>query len=194
MHLPLQFIHPAQTAHRQHHDGNQGDDRQHRKPADAGIFGMIGDEPAEKLGRDEKDGAGAQRSCGEFGKIFFRLRSRGDMGTSMSSTLDIMLIASAAAIVIVGAALVAKGYPRGSWVRIALALVQGIATAVVILLPVWNLRYLDELQRRIQLEALAFAFLGTAVLGVGYGSLQNAGLPQIEWGGAHLAGDGGAVG
>ena len=42
-------------------------------------------------------------------------------------------------------------------------------------------RELDELQRRIQLEGLAFGFTATAVLTLAYGFLQNAGLPQINW-------------
>jgi ABC-type cobalamin transport system permease subunit len=42
-------------------------------------------------------------------------------------------------------------------------------------------RELDELQRRIQLEGLAFGFTATAVLTLSYGFLQNAGLPQINW-------------
>jgi len=92
------------------------------------------------------------------------------------------LIALAAALVIIGAAIAARGYPHGSGTRIALALAQGIATAVCIFVPVWSLRSLDELQQRIQLEALAFAFCGTGVLGAGYGFLQNAGLPPIDWG------------
>jgi len=91
-------------------------------------------------------------------------------------------VALLAAAVIIVAALVAKGYPRGSGARIALALVEGIATAVCVIFPVWSLRHLDELQRRIQLEALAIAFVGTGVLGAGYGFLQSAGLPQIDWG------------
>lgn len=42
-------------------------------------------------------------------------------------------------------------------------------------------RELDELQRRIQLEGLAFGFTATAVLTLSYGFLQNAGLPQVNW-------------
>ena len=93
-----------------------------------------------------------------------------------------LAVALVAAAVIIVAALVAKGYPRGSGARIALALVEGIATAVCVVFPVWSLRHLDELQRRIQLEALAIAFVGTGVLGAGYGFLQSAGLPPIDWG------------
>ena len=42
-------------------------------------------------------------------------------------------------------------------------------------------RSMDELQRRIQLEGLAFAFTLTAILTLSYGFLQNAGLPDISW-------------
>jgi hypothetical protein len=40
---------------------------------------------------------------------------------------------------------------------------------------------MDELQRRIQLEGLAFGFVGAAVLTLSYGFLENAGLPQLNW-------------
>lgn len=42
-------------------------------------------------------------------------------------------------------------------------------------------REIDELQRRIQLEALAVAFTATAVITLTYGFLQNAGLPDLNW-------------
>jgi hypothetical protein len=40
---------------------------------------------------------------------------------------------------------------------------------------------LDELERKIQFEALGFAFAGTAMLTFSYGFLQNAGLPALSW-------------
>ena len=40
---------------------------------------------------------------------------------------------------------------------------------------------MDELQRRIQLEALAFGFSASAVLTLGYGFLQHAGLRIENW-------------
>ena len=40
---------------------------------------------------------------------------------------------------------------------------------------------MDELQRRIQLEALAFAFSAAVILTLGYGFLQHAGLPIPNW-------------
>lgn len=90
--------------------------------------------------------------------------------------------ALAAAAVILGAALAAKQFERGSAARIALAVVQGLASASAVILPVRSIRGLDEMQQRIHLEALAFAFAGTGVLTTMFGFLANAGLPAIDWG------------
>lgn len=102
-----------------------------------------------------------------------------DVSASCRKSVPIRVALIAAAIIL-GAALVARGYPRGSAVRLTLAVVQAMATAVCTVVAVWNVRHLDELQRKIQLEALAIAFTGTGILGAGYGFLQNAGLPAIE--------------
>jgi len=40
---------------------------------------------------------------------------------------------------------------------------------------------MDELQRRIHLEALGFAFGATAILTFAYGFLENAGLPRLSY-------------
>jgi hypothetical protein len=40
---------------------------------------------------------------------------------------------------------------------------------------------MDELQRRIQLESLAFGFASAAIATFTYGFLQNAGLPDLSW-------------
>ena len=40
---------------------------------------------------------------------------------------------------------------------------------------------MDELQRRIQLESLAFGFAAAAIATFTYGFLQNAGLPDLSW-------------
>ncbi|GAC1039431.1 hypothetical protein thsps117_41890 [Pseudomonas sp. No.117] len=44
-----------------------------------------------------------------------------------------------------------------------------------------ELRRLDELQLRIQFEALAFAFAATALTTFSYGFLQNVGAPPLSW-------------
>ena len=87
-----------------------------------------------------------------------------------------------AAVVIVGAAWLGKELPRGSPWKLSLALVQAGATAMVVLMTVRGMRHLDELQRRIHLEALAAAFAGTAILVTTWGFLENAGAPEVRWG------------
>ena len=99
-----------------------------------------------------------------------------------TSSRFVIWAALAAAAVIVGAALAAKQFERGSAARIALAVLQGLASASAVILPVRSIRGLDEMQQRIQLEALAFAFAGTGVLTTTYAFLANAGLPAIDWG------------
>jgi hypothetical protein len=39
---------------------------------------------------------------------------------------------------------------------------------------------MDELQRKLQFEALALAFAGTALLTFGYGFLEGVGLPRLS--------------
>ena len=87
-----------------------------------------------------------------------------------------LFIAGAAAAVMIGAAVFEKGFPHRSPIRIGLAILQGLASAVVIIMTVRNIGRLNELQQKIQLEA------GTGVLASAYGFLVGAGLPGIEWG------------
>jgi hypothetical protein len=89
---------------------------------------------------------------------------------------------AAAALVIV-VAWISRGYPRGSSMRIVLAGIQGIATGAIIVSSMLRLRQLDEMQQKVQLEALAIAFTATGTLATAYGFLVNAGLPDIDWGG-----------
>lgn len=62
---------------------------------------------------------------------------------------------------------------------IALRLLPMIGAALAVWAIVRGVRRLDELQRRIQFEALAFAFAGTAFLTFGWGFLETAGQPKF---------------
>jgi hypothetical protein len=64
--------------------------------------------------------------------------------------------------------------------RIAIAIAPMIPAMLLPVVFVRQLRRMDELQRQQQLEALGFAFAGTAVLTFGYGFLQNVGFPAIS--------------
>ena len=63
------------------------------------------------------------------------------------------------------------------------------AVAILPVLPAFGVPYavirycqtMDELQLRIQLESLAFAFATTAIGTFTYGFMQNAGLPEVSW-------------
>lgn len=69
---------------------------------------------------------------------------------------------------------------EGEVMRIAVSLspmLPGIGVCWAILR---QLRRMDELQQRLQLEALAIAFAGTALITFSYGFLENAGLPQLS--------------
>lgn len=64
-----------------------------------------------------------------------------------------------------------------------------ILIALAMLIPIWLamrafrrfFQAMDELQRKIQLEALATAFAGTALISFAYGLLATAGYPQLSW-------------
>jgi hypothetical protein len=71
-------------------------------------------------------------------------------------------------------------YPTAPW-RVVVAVVPVVPIALGVLAFVRFLRQMDELQRRIQLEGLAFAFGGTALVTFTYGFLQIAGLPALSW-------------
>lgn len=62
--------------------------------------------------------------------------------------------------------------------RIAVALAPMIPAMAVPFVTLRHLRRIDELQRQIQLEALGFAFAGTAVVTFGYGFLELVGFPR----------------
>ncbi len=69
--------------------------------------------------------------------------------------------------------------PVAPW-REIVALSPMIPGMFVIWAVLRQLRRLDELQCRIQMEAIAFAFIGTAFLTFGYGFLEGLGYPRMS--------------
>ncbi len=65
--------------------------------------------------------------------------------------------------------------------RYTVALLPMLPLLLVPFVVVRSLQRMDELQKRIQLEALAFGFTASALLTFGYGFLQGVGLPQVNW-------------
>ncbi len=73
-----------------------------------------------------------------------------------------------------------RANPAAPW-KYAIALLPALPALVVPFIVARAIRELDELQRRIQFEALGFGFSAAAVLSLAYGFLENAGIPSLNW-------------
>ena len=82
--------------------------------------------------------------------------------------------------VLVGSVNVLKANPDADW-RYYVAVLPVAPAGFVIWLFVRALSRLDELQRRIQMEAFGFALGTTALVTFGYGFLEGVGLPHLNW-------------
>jgi len=66
-------------------------------------------------------------------------------------------------------------------VKVLIALLPLPAYAVLIAVIVRGVRAMDEMQRRVHLEAAAICLSATALVTIGYGFLGLAGAPQPNW-------------
>lgn len=64
--------------------------------------------------------------------------------------------------------------------RILIALSPMLPAAFICGVVVRSIRHLDEMQRKLQFEALALSFAGTALMTFGYGFLEGAGFPKLS--------------
>ncbi|MEP3329766.1 hypothetical protein [Sedimentitalea sp.] len=71
-------------------------------------------------------------------------------------------------------------YPESQSIRVLVALSPMLPAAFICGVVVRSIRNLDELQLRLQLEALAISFAGTALFTFSYGFLEGIGLPKIS--------------
>ena len=88
-------------------------------------------------------------------------------------------LAAYAAVLVVSLQLMAHGLaPEG------FETVVSVAPILPCLLLAWiivrRFRRLDEMQLRMQMEAMAFAFAGTGLISFSYGFLENVGYPQLS--------------
>jgi hypothetical protein len=74
-----------------------------------------------------------------------------------------------------------KHGPSSAWWRIPLALTPMIPIFFAVRAFLRFFHRIDELQRRIQLEALALSFGVTCVVTFSYGLLEYAGFPALSW-------------
>lgn len=90
-------------------------------------------------------------------------------------------VAMAAYVVTVLIAITAlNAAPQAPW-RYAVVALPVIPALLGLMAFIRFLGRMDELQRRIQLEAIAFSFGVTGILTFAYGFLQLAGLPALSW-------------
>lgn len=83
-------------------------------------------------------------------------------------------------IVLIVALTLLQNNPHAPW-RIPLALAPVVPAIFALLAFMRFLGRMDELQRRIQLEAIGLSFGATAILTFAYGFLQLVGFPPINW-------------
>jgi hypothetical protein len=81
---------------------------------------------------------------------------------------------------VVGSATVLRGNPTAPW-RYVVAVIPVAPIALFLYLVTRRIARLDELQKRIQTEALGFALAATALLTFAYGFLEGVGMPHLSW-------------
>ena len=88
--------------------------------------------------------------------------------------------AMAAYVIVVFASVWTLKHHEHSPLRFLLAVLPVVPAAFAMWAAIRYFRGLDELQRRIQFEGLAFSFLATCLIALSWGFLQNAGLPHAD--------------
>jgi hypothetical protein len=89
----------------------------------------------------------------------------------------IVVLAVVLAAAYFGAALALKVTAPPAWARLALVSVPFVLSGTFLVAEIRYIRRMDELERRIQLEALAVAYPAAALLIFALGLLERAGLP-----------------
>ena len=105
------------------------------------------------------------------------------MSPPKASPAVVLGLSCVVAATVIGCSLINREMNPGPSVRVILALVPMIPVFFMGWSIVVSIRSLDELQRRIVLEAIFGAFLTGAFLTLLYGQLQHArvGLPELNW-------------
>jgi hypothetical protein len=82
--------------------------------------------------------------------------------------------------VLVGSVTIVQANPDADW-RYFIAVLPVFPATLVVWLFVRAIARLDEVQKRMQMQAFGFALGGTALVTFGYGFLEGAGLPHLNW-------------
>jgi hypothetical protein len=93
---------------------------------------------------------------------------------------ELLLAMGAYMVVLIASETLINISPSSAWWRIPLALTPVIPIVFAMIAYMRFMSRMDELQRRIQFEALAFSFGSSALLTFSYGFLENVGFPHIS--------------
>ena len=87
------------------------------------------------------------------------------------------------AVFMIGSSLVSARADSSLALRVVLAIVPLVPAAALAWVIVRAVQQLDEMHRKIHLDAMTGAFVATAFVAIGYGQLQHAhiGLPESNW-------------
>ena len=102
------------------------------------------------------------------------------MNTQRPFVTQFALAMLAYGVVLIASILLLQGNPEAWW-RFPVALSPVIPALVGMQVIVRVVREMDELQQRIQLEAVAFSLGSTAMLTFSYGFLEGVGFPHLNW-------------
>lgn len=83
-------------------------------------------------------------------------------------------------VVLLGSVWLLNMNPQSPW-RFAIALTPVVPAVFALVAFVRFLGRMDELQRRIQFDAIALSFGATAILTFAYGFLEGVGFPRLSW-------------
>jgi hypothetical protein len=82
--------------------------------------------------------------------------------------------------VLVGSVTVLEANPNAAW-RYVVAVLPVFPAGLVLWVFIRALSRLDEMQKRIQMQAFGFSLGATALLTFGYGFLEGVGMPHLNW-------------
>ena len=82
--------------------------------------------------------------------------------------------------VLVGSVIAVSANPNVDW-KYFVAALPVVPAGIVVWLTVRALSRLDEVQKRMQMQAIGFALAATALITFAYGFLEGAGMPHLNW-------------
>ncbi|ENX44655.1 hypothetical protein [Acinetobacter sp. NIPH 2100] len=65
------------------------------------------------------------------------------------------------------------------WLKVIISLLPMLPAVMIALVIIKQFKHFDELQQKIQLQALAISFVGTSLITFSYGFLENVGFPKL---------------